>query len=407
MIQQPVPPPEYDPTIQVSDALLAEKLGDSALVGKWFAFLRADWLNRSGMDRLLSLAGVTGVEHVTPRSAILFRGREELTLPGATIAPTPLPASRLISLSSDKALYRAHHDTVRLLIAAPQQPGETLKLRLRLGSNIYGEYPLTLDAFGLHLWSLSGLPEGAYEAELEGIEDIVCRFEVAEYRLAPLNAELLDQQLSGEALRYTLAVSAFGQPYTGTIEVELQERDRRVDQREKLSCNREGQCRGVVKLTGAGPYTLNIYAGERTATVALKGSEQQRRETLVISELGEIRSISLLPLPQSNACRGVYVSRGGSNDAPFVMQRAIGSEAEITPRVDIEQLKVIIVDPARGSLDEREWTTLKAGQPILLPVPAPYGVVLLGAFIDARAWEGWCAVLRSPALQTQCEAPAQ
>src|SRR5205085_2002443 len=157
------------------------------------------------------------------------------------------------------------------------------------------------------------------------------------------------------------------------------------------TCNREGQCRGVVKLTGAGPYSLNIFAGERTATVVLKGSEQQRRETLVISELGEIRSISLLPLPHSNVCRGIYVARGSSNDEPFVMQRVIGSEAEIAPRVEVEQLKAIIVDPASGSSQEREWTALTAGQSIRLPVPAPYGIILLGAFIDGKAWEGWCA----------------
>ncbi len=407
MIQQQTQPTENDPTIQISDMALVEKLGESALVGKWFVFLRSDWLHRSGIDRLLTLTGLTSTTVGSPRSAILFRGEEELALPGATITPTSLPTAQLVSLSSDKALYRAHHDTVRILIASPRQPGATLHVRLRLGSNNYGEYPLTLDEFGLYLWSLSDLPEGTYEATIQDVEESPCRFEVAEYRLAPLNAELVDQQLSGETLRYTLAISAFGQPYSGPIEIELQERDRRVGKRERLTCNREGQCRGVVKLTGAGPYSLNIFAGERTATVVLKGSEQQRRETLVISELGEIRSISLLPLPQSNVCRGIYVARGGSNDEPFVMQRVIGSEAEITPRVEVEQLKAIIVDPASGSSQEREWTGLTAGQSIRLPVPAPYGIILLGAFIDGKAWEGWCAVLRPPELQVQCEVPAQ
>lgn len=407
MIQQQTQPIEYDPTIQISDMALVEKLGESALVGNWFVFLRSDWLHRSGIDRLLTLTGLTDTTVAAPRSAILFRGKEELALPGATITPTSLPAAQLVSLSSDKALYRAHHDTVRILIASPRQPSATLNVLLRLGSNIYGEYPLALDEFGLYLWSLSDLPEGTYEATIQNIEESLCRFEVAEYRLAPLNAELVDQQLIGETLRYTLDVSAFGQPYSGPIEVELQERDQRVGRRERLTCNREGQCRGVVKLTGAGPYTLNIFAGERTATVVLKGSEQQRRETLVISELGEIRSISLLPLPQSNVCRGIYVARGGSNAEPFVIQRVIGSEAEITPRVEIEQLKAIIVDPASGSSQEREWTALTAGQSIRLPVPAPYGIILLGAFIDGKAWEGWCAVLRPPELQVQCEVPAQ
>src|SRR5438270_7388998 len=106
---------DYDPAITVSDASLVEKIGDAALVGKWFVFLKAEWLRRSGMDKMLAISGVA---QTTPKSAILFRGKEELALPGATIAPTPLPRPELISLTCDKALYRAQRDTVRLLLAA-------------------------------------------------------------------------------------------------------------------------------------------------------------------------------------------------------------------------------------------------------------------------------------------------
>lgn len=416
MIQQPARPADYDPAIQITDYNLVEKLGESARIGAWFAFLKADWLARSGLERLLALAGATSV---SPKPAILFRGKEELTLPGATIAPTTLPPARLLSLTSDKALYRAHHDTVYLLIAALQHPGATIKLRLRLGSSVYSDYPLTLDEFGLCLWPLSDLPEGAYEATLidrdetnnaNGTEDFPCRFEVAEYRLAPLNAELVEQQLSGEkseTLRYTLAISAFGQPYHGLIEVELQEQGRRVGRREKLTCDEHGHCRGVAKLTGAGPYTLNLFAGEKTATVALKGSEQQRRESLVISEMGTIHSISMLPFPQSEECRGLFVASDGSNDEPLAIQRVIGSEAVITPRAPVELLKAVVIDPSRESSEEYEWTQLAAGQEIRLPVPAPYGLLLFGAFIDGYAWEGWCAILRPSDLQLRCEAPTQ
>ena len=92
--------------------------------------------------------------------------------------------------------------------------------------------------------------------------------------MAQLNAELTEQQMSGETLRYVLTVTAFGQPYSGSIEVELQERGERVGKRTQLHCNREGMCRGAIKLSGKGPYTLNVFAGERSATVALKGSGQ-------------------------------------------------------------------------------------------------------------------------------------
>jgi hypothetical protein len=397
-----LPSTTYDPAISISDATLVNTLGDAALVGKWFVFLKAHWLRRSGMDTLLATSGISGA----PKPIILFRGQaKEIALPGARIAPAALPRPQLVSLTCDKALYRANRDTVRLLIAAPQSPNAEMKLKLRLSGNPYADYPLTLDEYGLCLWSMQGLPEGEYEATLDGIDIDACRFEVAEYRLAALNAELVEQQLRGETLRYTLAVTAFGQPYQGPVEVELQERGQRVGKRERLTCNREGQCQGTVKLAGAGPYTLSVFAGERTAMVALKGSEQERRETLTISELGKVQELSLLPLPQAEECRGMYIMPGGSNTAPFLVQRVIGGEVEITARVEVEMLRVVVVDPARGTSEESLHEQVSANKGIRLPVPQPYGIVLLGAFIEDKAWEGWCAVLHPADLQLQCEAP--
>jgi len=391
-----------DPAISISDTTLVNTLGDAALVGKWFVFLKAHWLQRTGMDALLATSGISGA----PKPAILFRGQDkEITLPGTRITPTALPRPQLVSLTCDKALYRANRDTVRLLIAAPQSPSAEMKLKLRLSGNPYADYPSALDEYGLCLWSMQGLPEGEYEATLEGIDIDSCRFEVAEYRLAALNAELVEQQLRGKTLHYTLSVTAFGQPYQGPVEVELQERGQRVGKRERLTCNREGECHGTVKLTGAGPYTLSVFAGERTATVALKGSEQERRETLTISELGKVQELSLLPLPQADECRGMYIMPGGSNTAPFLVQRVIGGEVEITARVEVEMLRAVVVDPARGTSEESLHEQVSANKGIRLPVPQPYGIVLLGAFIEDKAWEGWCAVLHPADLQLQCEAP--
>src|SRR6266571_5602093 len=393
---------DYDPLVSITDFSMLENLGDTALLGNWFVFLKADWLKRSGMARLLEPSSVV---EAFARPTIVFRGKEEITLPAARIAPTPLPGVNLVSLTCDKALYRANRDTVRLLIAVPQQPQAELKLKLRLSGNPYADYPLTLDEYGLCLWSMQGLPEGEYEATLDGIDIDACRFEVAEYRLAALNAELVEQQLRGEMLHYTLAVTAFGQPYQGPVEVELQERGQRVGKRERLTCNREGECHGKVKLAGEGPYTLSVFAGERTATVALKGSEQERRETLTISELGKVQELSLLPLPQAEECRGMYIMAGASNTAPFLVQRVIGGEVEITARVEVKMLRAVVVDPARATSEESLHEQVSANKSIRLPVPQPYGIVLLGAFIEDKAWEGWCAVLHPSNLQLQCEAP--
>lgn len=411
--QQPMA--EHDPLIRITDFEAVQGLGETVLLGNWFVFLRADWLQRSGLAQTLARAGVG---EGTAQPTILFRGKEEIRLPGVVIEPRPLPRASLISVTCDKELYRSQHDTVRLLLAAPQQPEATLRLTLRMNGSAYADYPVTLDRYGLCLWSMQGLPEGQYEAAL-AVESAgrgqapplplgpVCRFEVAEYRLVPLHAELAEQTLSGEVLRYALSVTAFGQPYQGAIEVELEQRGQRADKRERLTCNRAGQCRGAVKLSGKGPFSLNVFADERSATVALKGSEQERRETLVISELGEAREVSLMPLPQSNQCRGMYIARGGANNQPFLVQRVVGRVVEITPRVEAELLRVVVVNPITGSFEEKLFHAVEAEHPLHMHIPAPYGLVLLGALVQGKAWEGWCSVLHPSDIHLQCMAPKE
>jgi hypothetical protein len=399
----PTPPSSaYDARITITQRDIVQKLGEGIFVGNWFLFVNANSMMGAQLSSLRAVD--TGTFFVGP--SILFRGKEKLTLPGAEVEPTPLPTCELVSLTSDKSLYRLRRDTVHLLIASPTEARVQKTLTLLLGETVYGTYTVVLDDYGLCLWSMRDLPEGKYCAVIAGSVG-ESHFEIAEYRLAPLHAELVEQQLSGEALRYTLSVTAFDQPYTGIVEVELQERGQRAGERTSLRCGRDGLCRGVAKLTAAGPYTLNVLAGERTATVALKGSEQERRETTTMSELGEARLLGLLPTPQSNECRGMYISRGGANTEPLLARRLVGQEIELVPRADIEFLRVVIVNPVRGTCGEKVYTQVKAEQGIRIPVPPPYGIVLLGAFIDGRAWEGWCTVLRPSELQLACEAPKE
>lgn len=397
----------YDSLVNISDYLLMERLGDDVLLGNWFAFLKPEWLAHSGFDKLLA-STLTGEQPLASRAAIFFRG-QEVILPGATIAAKEMPVARLLSLTSDKALYRAQSDTVRLLLASPLQPNEKLKLQLRLNGNAYAEYSVLLDMHGLAFWSMQGLPEGAYEASLQ--DGDICRFEVAEYRLALLNAELIEQQITrdGEMLQYTLGITALGRPYTGTVDVELQDRGIPVGSRAKRQCDENGRCHGSFRWAGEGPHTLNIYAGERTATVALKGSEQERRETLTVSDLGEIYEISMLPLPGSEECRSIHIARGGRNNEPFLARSIMGREIEITPRIAVEMLRVVVVKPGQGEgkYAETLYEQLSPEQSVKVPVPAPYGLVLLGAFVEGKAWEGWCAVLRPSDLQVDCQVPKE
>jgi hypothetical protein len=345
------------------------------------------------------------VGEISKRSAVVFLGDKEVTLPGATVAGQPYAKPDLISLTSDKALYRAGKDTVRLLIASPQRPKADLKLTLRLSGNHYASYTATLDDYGLCLRGLSGLPEGEYEATLEGTEVSAARFEVAEYRLAPLTADLVKRTMEGTTLSFTLLLRAFGQPFTDEVDVELIERGNRVGKRQQLKPDAEGRCSGKVELTGAGPYTLNIIAGERSATVALKGSEQERREAITISEFGKVQELSLLPLPGAEVCRGLYIAERGTNTSPFLVSDVIGEKVNMVARAGADLLRVVMVSPATGEVTEALQENVAPGTEFSIKTPAPYGVLLVGAFVKGKAWEGWCAVVRPSDLSLSINAP--
>jgi hypothetical protein len=387
---------------------LAQRVGDLVMVGKRFTFFRPGWIEAAahGIDQL-GFSPAT-IAEFKQRGAIVFLGEQDVALPGADIAGSAFTCPDLISLTSDKALYRVGKDTVRLLIASSQRANQELKLTLRLSGNHYASYPVTLDQYGVCLRAIAGLPEGEYEATLEGTEAGTSRFEVAEYRLAPLTADLVGQTLEGSTLSFTLLLRAFGQPYSGAVEIELQERGQRVGQRQRQTPDAQGRCTGKVELAGAGPYTLNVIAGERTATVALKGSEQERRETLTISELGQVQELSLLPLPGAEVCRGLHVAPRSTNTSPLLVSQVIGETVELVAREPVDLLRAVMVAPATGVVVQAEAATnMAAGAKLKLTVPAPYGLLLVGALVNGKPWEGWCAAIRPGDVTLDITAPEQ
>ena len=67
----------------------------------------------------------------------------------------------------------------------------------------------------------------------------------------------------------------------------------------------------------------------------------------------------------------------------------------------------MVVDSVRNTFEEKLFENVKTEQSVRMPIPAPYGIVLLGALIDGDAWEGWSTIVRPPELQLRCEAPKE
>src|SRR5215472_10697370 len=130
--QEPPSPRLRDRRVTLDGWRLAQRVGDLVMVGRRFAFFRPGWIEEAtrGIDQVGF--SPSAVEVSKTRGGIVFLGEQEVTLPGAQIAGEPFTRPDLVSLTSDKALYRAGKDTVRVLIASPGRPNEELKLTLRL-----------------------------------------------------------------------------------------------------------------------------------------------------------------------------------------------------------------------------------------------------------------------------------
>ena len=157
---------------------------------------------------------------------------------------------------------------------------------------------------------------------------------------------------------------------------------------EHLPCNREGQCRGVVKIDGSGTIYPQRIRGRAYGDGGLKGfgaraardDGDQRTGRDARTEPVAIAAIQRVPW-------NVYCA-WWPNTEPFLVRRVIGNEVEITARVAVELLRVVVVDPARKTFEEKLYQDLQAEQSIRLPIPAPYGIVLLGAFVDGKCLGG-------------------
>src|SRR5262245_15859252 len=101
-------------SITVNDHNVAQQVGDGILVGKSFAFVPPNLLDRPALSWLRTLLPVTAIK---PRVVSLLGGQVEL--PGLAIGAVERPALATAVVTSDKALYREGEDVVNLLVCDP------------------------------------------------------------------------------------------------------------------------------------------------------------------------------------------------------------------------------------------------------------------------------------------------
>lgn len=384
---------------------LAISTGETVLLGNAFAFVRGDRLDRSLPELPAWVRDLPARPSVVP-----LLGPGKLDLPGATVDLLDLPALRLAAVTSDKALYREARDDVHLLAVDPLAAGREAVLAVRFQGTDLARHSVRLEKAGVGTLTLRDLPAGDYEVRLEGLASPAppCPFTVAQYRLAPLVARLVERAFEGKVLAVRIGLETFGVPVEGRVRLELVERERRraVDTAEA----RAGFAHARFELDGKGPFAINVQLEadpSRTATLPLVGTRAEERARTTFSTLGRRVTGSLLPGEDARAVRGIFLSEGASHDSPFQLERVDGRVARLTAVAGAEAVSVVLVDPtsppttaARPTLERRD---VAPGEVLELPVPGPMGVLAIGAFVEGQPWEGWAVVLAPDGLEPTVE----
>jgi hypothetical protein len=400
--------------VEVANGELARRIGRHVYLGRAFAFIEPSAFDQAGEAWTGAVTGITpGRPCVVP-----LAGAAGATLPGVRLRLPDLPPLRLTSITSDKSLYREGRDRVHLFALDAAAGGREKVLEIQMAGSQFARRTVTLDAFGCGTLALGDLPAGEFAVRWQDApaEEPSCEFTVAEYRLAPLVASLVERSLAGQPprLKMTLRLETFGVPVHGAVRLELLDRNTRVA--ETHADVKHGVVHCAFELTGEGPHAVNVQmAGDpsRTATVPIIGSRKSERSRTVFSRLGQVVVGSLLPGDDTREVRGIYLSEEGVTTAPFQLERVDTETSQLRVLSAATALRILTLAPGGAAATGCEpcaviaRDAVAAGETLAIATPGPVAFLAIGAFVGGRPWEGWAAVVHPSRLAPRIRVPEQ
>ncbi len=337
--------------IKITDPNAATHISNHIILGKSFAFLGKEVFSSPSYSWLRKLFG--GGTQNKP-SVISLLGRDSVQLPGIEIEQTRLDHVELRSITCDKSIYRVDRDFVNLLVLNALRPNSSQTIEIQSMGSTYSRHQVQTGAYGECQLTLKDLPVGEYDALFAGEQKATCNFSVAEYRLVPLVAAMIDRTVGKDgALKVTLNLETYGTPVNGDVRVEVLDRGTR--QQSITTTAQEGRCTFSFHLTGEGPHSLSLQLvsdASRTATVPITGSRETERSFTVFSPLGNEVVGSLLPAENTREVRGIYLEEGGTRTTPVSLDRVDASKARLNIHAKLEALRVVLIDPSYAGAEK-------------------------------------------------------
>ncbi|RLI97834.1 MAG: hypothetical protein DRO99_02315, partial [Candidatus Aenigmatarchaeota archaeon] len=378
-----------------------EGLDDNSIVlGRRFLFLLP------GLSDSLGFAGIQ-----LP-SIMNMIGDDEVNIMGLKVQKSSVDEVPIAGVCPVKMLF-SPDETAYILVSYPLKAGENVTVSITSAGRTVDSREVELDSLGCHLHAIRGLAEGDYTASIEGTE-VSSSFTVARYQLAPMQATFLwgpESADRGKKVRFGAELLSFSVPVEGDIRVELMSGRRRVSSQTVTS--HEGAVSVELEMPeGEDAVTVNFIKGEKSASLPIRGGRESERTPFKANPLGRVFEVSTLP--PGDEARGLYVSRGPSNNEPFGIRSdksrklgIVGDRCTIYSRSkDVQCAKVVVVDPVTRELTELDMGRGEGGQ-VTFEVPEPYGMAFIGAVIDGKAYEAYAMAVRPSSLAIELDVQGQ
>lgn len=393
----------YGPvTVSVTNQQDYNALHDRVRLGTSFAFLYG--LDDEMGGKLHRLIHGQKNGKGTIKNAIIPVDDDGFELPGCTVRGSGLNRDMAI-LISDKDVYKEGVDVAQLFLYDPTSPNETRKIDMYLDYLKLDTLNVNLDSNGCGVVRYATISAGKYEARLQDSE-IKRSFEASRYTLAPFTATLSNLRKSEDKFFATVEALSFGQPFIGKARVQIFAGYYATDDIEAEF--KEGMATISFIPKGSDGLSIRLTSladSDLIANIPLPGTSYEQRQDDVVSTLGRVRTVSMVPSQNCITARGLSFSDGALGNTPIKLDTCVSKKVEISYATDIQDLVVVVREPVLGTTNVYEIGEVKKGKGFKIPFRSAIASVHIGAFVDGKPWEGHAVVVQPSKAQVSLKAP--
>lgn len=322
--------------------------------------------------------------------------------------PVDSNSLKLGAVVTDRKVYKPG-DKISLFAFIPQKPESKFTMMVMKNDQDFLKEEMKTDEKGVFSDTLEGLEDGAYSVSIKTDDstNIDCSFIVAPHTLSFMRVSLLAHTYKMGKMPFRLSVIMGDIPYTGRLKAGLWcDYCKAVVLEEDIE-SREGTAEGKFKLEGhTGPFSLVLTTPEgESATIFIPGSRSDVRETVRLSEMGEIVDGSLLPsnsLPSRN--RGIYYGSTGTETCPVTLDEMVDEQAVLRINTALDHLMINIYSPVHDTFQEIEQRDVRRGSVIELNPPHPLSILSVGAF-GKDCFETFSLLMKPENIDLEIAAP--